>query len=511
MEKEHNELDANRAAAHLPASAPESVAPTHAEGNGVASDTTVQQPPAAPSRDDSFAPSPLIEPCSHAAPFWHTPLEPNVFHETPLIVHSRLADAERIVILMESYLRKAGFEVEASDLRMRYTHWVKIPATQYEQLRHDLEPLRTEYQQQLRATESAIQQAQIEFTQAMAVAKIPMLVPTASQKRIEQLRLTEPISPLLVERALQADFASDNDVCGEHGVAPISSKENVWVTVGQWLFDLFAPLAAGLMLGVNLGVITGFIPPSALTKPDYLWAVVLVAIIGLCVEKLVGNTAYSLMASAAINSERRDAIGAVEPFPHMRSTARSLFFLVIVMLMTTAIVVVDGLGLHMLYEENMRKAQFKGIIVGAQVPMWLFFVAGAIISVPYIAYKAVKGWRELEIRQREARIAYLHWKHVDRRREEPAVQQAFAKAQAVQNLHQQREMLSAELEHIEKRLDSARTECVGSTQRFCEYWDELVAWLRKEQASHAYAPYYTPRRRGSNETLLQKLLGLFRS
>jgi len=335
-------------------------------------------------------------------------------------------------------------------------------------------------------------------------------VPPPPKKRTKQPPAPEPISPLLVERALQADFAHEDEVCGEQGIAPVSSKGNVLVTVGQWLFEFFAPLAAGLLLGVNLGVITGLVTLEVLQRGEALWLVALAAVIGLFVEKLVGNTAYSLMSSAAMASEKRDAIGDTEPFPSMRSSVRTAFFMAIIALMTVAIATVDALGLHMLYQERQQEAQLAGGGGGEQVPLWVFFIAGLIISAPYIVYKAVKGWREPETRQREARITYLRWKHVDRRREEPAVQQAFVKAQEVENLHQRRETLVAELEHIERRLDAARTECVGSTQKFCDYWDGLVAWLRKEQAPYAHAPRYAPQRRGSNETLLQKLLGLFR-
>jgi hypothetical protein len=535
MEMERNEFD--RVAAHLPADeqkpatpAPEGgssatpdavepqaslspASPPPSETNGTVAEAVERQAgvsPPVPSVDGVFAPSPLIEPYRDSAPFWHMPLEPYVFLDTPLLVHSQLSDAERVVMLVESYLRKAGYEVEASELRMRYTHWVKIPATQYEQLRQELEPQRIERQREIHATDKAIEQAQTAFMEAMATARIPLPVPPAPKRRTKQPPAPEPISPLLVERALQADFAHEDEVCGEQGVAPVSSKGNVLVTVGQWLFEFFAPLAAGLLLGVNLGVITGLVTLEVLQRGEALWLVALAAVIGLFVEKLVGNTAYSLMSSAAMASEKRDAIGDTEPFPSMRSSVRTAFFMAIIALMTVAIATVDALGLHMLYQERQQEAQLTGGTSSEQVPLWVFFIAGLIISAPYIVYKAVKGWREPETRQREARITYLRWKHVDRRREDPAVQQAFAKAQEVANLHQRRETLVAELEHIERRLDAARTECVGSTLKFCDYWDGLVAWLRKEQAPYAHAPRYTPQRRGSNETLLQKLLGLFR-
>jgi hypothetical protein len=173
MEMERNEFD--RVAAHLPADeqnpatpAPEGgssatpdavepqaslspASPPPSETNGTVAEAVERQvgePPAVPSVDGVFAPSPLIEPYRDSAPFWHMPLEPYVFLDTPLLVHSQLSDAERVVMLVESYLRKAGYEVEASELRMRYTHWVKIPATQYEQLRQELEPQRIECQRE---------------------------------------------------------------------------------------------------------------------------------------------------------------------------------------------------------------------------------------------------------------------------------------------------------------------------------------------------------------------------
>ena len=524
---EHNELDALRAAAHLPADEPEvamsdaaasqanpsPALPPHSETNGTVAESMerqVSESSTAPSVNGILPPSPLIDLYPDAAPFWHLPMEPGVFHETPLIVHSKLSDTERVVLLMESYLRKAGYEVEASDLRFHYTHWVKIPATQYEQLRHELEPRRREILQQIRETNELTERAQTEFMQAMATARIPLPVASPPKKRAKQPPAPEPISPLLVERSLQANFVREDEVCGEQGVAPVSSKGNVFVTVWLRLFEFFAPLAAGLLLGVNLGIITGFVTPAEVRAGQKIELIILAALLGLFVERLIGEVAYSLTSSMAMNSEKRETIDTAEPFPNLRSLLRTIFFTTIILGMVVAVVAVDGIGLNMLYEESLRKAQLTGRSEGDRVPQWVFFIAGLIISAPYIVYKAVKGWREPETRQREARITYLRWKHVDRRREEPAVQQAFAKAQEVENLRQRRETLIAELEHIERRLDAARTECVGSTQKFCDYWDGLIAWLRKEQAPYAHAPYYATRRRSSNETLLQKLLGLFR-
>lgn len=511
MEHERNDVDETRAAAHLPAREMESE--PSIQGHSTGSNGGAGQhplPTAAPSPNGAFAPSPLIEPYPDAAPFWKVPLEPGVFQETPLIVHQRMADAEHTVLMVDSYLRNAGYEVEASELRMRYTHWVKIPAMQYELLRQELEPQRVEYQRQTRETDAAIEQAQTEFTQAMARAKIPLPQPPKPKKRQKQPPTPEPVTPGLVEQALQADFALDEEVCGEHGVVPVSTTNDMWATIGQWFFENLAPLAAGLILGINLGVITGLLSLEVIQRGEMMWLVALVAVIGLFIEKLVGNTAYSLAASAAMASEKRGGNEGAESFPNTYSKLRIVSFSLLIIVIAIAVALVDALGLHMLYEERQQEARLLGGGSETQVSFWVFFIVGTIISAPYIVYKAVKGWREPELRQRQARITYLRWKHIERRREEPAVQEAFVKAQAVENLYQRRDALQKALEHIEQRLDSARTECVGSTQKFCDYWNELTTWLRQERAAAFPAWGNAPRRQGTNETLLQKLLGRFR-
>lgn len=516
-QKDMQQVSSDYAAAHLPASEDAPITPGAAEQVG--SDGQVNtSTPAQPVGDEGIlefaAPSPLPEPYREAAPFWHMPLEPNVFHDTPLIAHRQLADAERIVLQMESYLRNAGYEVEASELRVNYTQWVKIPATQYEQLRHELEPQRKEYQDALQQTQKDIEQAQTAFTKAMAAAKIPFPEPPKPKKRSKTPPAPEPISPQLVERALNADFASDDDVYGEHGVVPAPTKGGRLTELGQWIFELFAPLAAGLLLGINLGVVAGLLRLAELQNGSKLWLVALAAVIGLFVEKLVGNTAYSLAASAAQASEKHESHSSAKQFPTVYSKVRLAFFVLAVSTLVLAMATVDALGLWMLHKEIQQKGQQLSSTRGEQVPLWVFFIAGLIISAPYIVYKAVKGWREPEIRQREARIAYLHWKHIERRREDPAVQDAFAKAQEVQNLYERRDWLTEQLEHIEARLDSARTECIGSTQKFREYWDNLIAWLSKERAPYAHESIrrngvHRPRRAG-NETMLQRLLGWLR-
>lgn len=456
-------------------------APAGGEGKESYSSAVVAEGSSTNGRHNGF--SPLMEPYLSAAPFWHLPLEPGVFHETPLLVHTQLADAEHIVMHLAAYLRQKGYEVKAHELQLEYTRLVKIAATQYEQLRHELEPLRERRIVELQQTQEALEVAQSEFMRAMAAAKLPIPEPSPVRPWSRVSAEPEPISPLVVERALRVNFASDDEVCGEQGIAPPPSKSNLWNVVGQWLFELFAPLAAGLLLGVNLGVITGILSLEVLQRSEALWLVSLAAVIGLFVEKLVGNTAHSLAASAAQASEQRNLLSTGEPFPTIRSTGRLAFSALLVVVLTIAIATVDALGLHILYQERQHEMQLTGGFSGATVPFWVFFIVGAIISAPYIVYRVVRGWREPEIQQREARVAYLQWKHVERRRKEPSVQVAFIRAQEVQNLRERRDQLREEIRRIEARLDAARMECIASTRKFCEYWHGLTGWLSADYGS----------------------------
>ncbi|MEN3002491.1 MAG: hypothetical protein ABDI19_11705, partial [Armatimonadota bacterium] len=113
------------------------------------------------------------------------------------------------------------------------------------------------------------------------------------------------------------------------------------------------------------------------------------------------------------------------------------------------------------------------------LPFWVYLIAGCVVSLPYLIYKAKIGWRQAEMRLRDARIAYLRWKHVEERRSEPEVQAALQLAQEVVSLQERLQLLKAHLQGIKERLDAARSQAVGCHQQFVQYWetlrDQLVA------------------------------------
>ncbi len=412
----------------------------------------------------------LFEP---TAPFWQQPLSPRTYMEPPFYPNQHATRTEQETLEYQQYLRQAGYEAEAVDLGFKYRTLVQASGDEYERLRHELEPLRLHLQEQLRQCESELEQKQNEFIQQMARARLPLPRPhPAGRAGTETLLIT----PRLVEDALTHDFATPEEICGQHGVMPVSEQEGWWALfhrVGQWLVELLAPVAAGLILGVNIAVITGFLRLEDFRQGRQMWLVGLAAFIGFFIEKLVG-TVYHLLASSLVQaSERPFEVDEARPFPRLHIALALSMFSLFALLLGTAVIVVDALGLRMLHEQAVQQAKLLGTEAGEVLPFWVYLIAGCVISLPYLIYKAVTGWRQGEVRLRDARIAYLRWKHVEERRSEPEVQTAFRLAQEVVGLQQRRAVLSAWLQAIGERLDSARTQAVGCHQQFVQYWEAL--------------------------------------
>lgn len=195
----------------------------------------------------------------------------------------------------------------------------------------------------------------------MATAKIPLPLPPAPKKRTKQPPAPEPISPDLVGAPCRRTPPTRT----RYAVSRASPKFRLKKAGGRRSGSGCSSCAAGggTAAGGQSGRDYGTAEPEVLQRGEALWLVAMAAVIGLFVEKLVGNTAHSLMASAATASEKRDAIEVAEPFPTMRSGWRVAFFLLVITVLTVAIATVDALGLHMLYEERQLEAQLTGAAV----------------------------------------------------------------------------------------------------------------------------------------------------
>ena len=240
----------------------------------------------------------------------------------------------------------------------------------------------------------------------------------------------------------------------------------------------------GVLLGVNIGVITGFLKLDDLLNLRNLLVVAFAAGVGYIVEKLGGHIYYNLSSSYAQALEKRDASDSVKPIPLLQRWFPVVFLSPLALLIGVSMVMVDALGLQMLHEEALRKLQLEGVETGRGLfPFWVYLAVGAIVSLPYLVYKAVRGWREAEIRQREAHIEYLMWQHIEERRKEPAVQEAFVLGNRAASLRMEIETVQAKLEDLKARLDAARTQAIGLHKQFQDYFQSLLESIRGEQTS----------------------------
>ncbi|GBC92732.1 hypothetical protein HRbin15_01209 [bacterium HR15] len=438
----------------------------------------------------------LFEQTSH---FWQQPLPPHTYIEPPFYPHA--PQTEQDVQDFQQHLRQAGYEVEAIDLRFKFRTLIQASGYELEQLRHELEPLRLQLQQQLYQCKLELLQKKNEFIQQMAQARLPL--PKSDRKSSHPSSVI--ITPHLVEEALTHDFATADEICGQHGVTPTGETESRWAIfyrVGQWLLDLGAPFFAGLILGINIAAITGFLRLEDFRQGRQMWLVALAAFIGFFIEKLVGTVYYQLASALAQASELPFDDEEARPFPRLRATFILSGLGLFTLLLGAAVVVVDALGLRMLHEQAVQQAKLLGTEAGEVLPFWVYLIAGCVISLPYLIYKAMMGWRQGELRLREARIAYLRWKHIEARRGETAVQEAFRLAQEVVGLQERYQWLQEQLQEVRARLDSARTQSVGCRLRYDQYWDALRDQLIAQRENGL-----PPRQQGRELPLNRRAMG----
>lgn len=455
------------------------------------------------SGQDSFEASWL--PSVPTSPFWQEPMERGKYFQPPYSYSQFRLLAQQVEMVAE-YLRSRGYEAKRHELIHRLYTDVLPSAEEFERLRRELEPQRYALEKEIQETEERVKETEKQVYAKLAEARLPIPKPILNGKRAKKTPVPPQVSPAFVEQSLNDAFANSSDICGEQGISPPREQRgNFWIeSVGNFLLELLAPLTAGTLLGINIGVITGFLSLSdllQLKKPLLFGFAVLV---GFFVEKMGGIVYHALASSIAQASEKREVGNEVQPFPYMKRPFLGGFLAPLALLLGVAIVTVDGLGLRMLHEEAIRNAQVVGARTGEPLPLVVYFVAGAIIGLPYLIYKAVRGWRDSEIRQREARIEYLRWQHIEQRRSEPAVQEAFTLAQEAVGLREKLQQLQQRRAFITQRLDSARTQAIGCHQEFQQY---LQQSLREMDGAYSARGESRARESGTSSTWLGRLLG----
>lgn len=455
----------------------------------------------------TLQPDSAEESATSSSPFWQEPVERGKYFHAPYTYSQFRLLAEQVEMVAE-YLRSRGYEAKRHELIHRLYTDVLPAAEEFERLRHELEPQRRDIEKAIRETEERLQETEKQVYTKLAEARLPVSQPLLNGKQAKKAPTPSEVSPAFVEQVLNNAFANSSDICGEQGISPPREQQGNLLSrfepVGHFLLELLAPLTAGMLLGINIGVITGFLSLSELLQLKKPFLFGFAALVGFFVEKMGGTIYYALSSSIAQASEKREVGNEVQPFPSVRNPFPFGLLCFAAILLGLAIVTVDGLGLRMLHEEALRNAQIVGARVGETLPLGIYFVAGAIIGLPYLIYKAVRGWRDSEIRQREARIGYLRWQHIEQRRSEPAVQEAFALAQEAVGLREQLQRLQQQRAFICQRLDSARTQAIGCHEEFRNYFQQLLQEMDGVYPARGGAE---SRESGTSSTWLGRLLG----
>lgn len=405
--------------------------------------------------------------------FWRQPTDehfappfPGAGYETP---------SEETVRHFCDFLRHCGLEPKAFDLRFRY-HNSLLPAVREHQavvgtVSLEIAEAECALEEVMRRRESASE----EFVSAMAVAGLP-LDPGAHGLNASDSVHTDSIGPSRVELALDQDCARPEEIAGRYGIAPPDDHSPRWYkqllrAAPSWIL----PVAVGVIFGINLAVLTGFVDLDRPARGQGLVYALLGVVAGIAIEAAAGYGAAGIARLLALCTEP-------DPFDegsfprHRGGRLLVVVMTSVVLLIAVGIVTVDALGLQELHRQALRGELVADLEAQLQ-PWWVYIIAGAVISVPYLLYKFMNSWLGSANRLRHARVALLAQRYLSERRQNDAVVQAFVASQRVQNLREREKWLRERIEHSKRRHDAAREAACREAQAFRSVWDALVQTL----------------------------------
>jgi hypothetical protein len=405
--------------------------------------------------------------------FWRSPPDkhfappfPGAGYETP---------SESAVDAFCSFLMNAGLEPRALDLRFQYQNSL-LPAVQDHQA--VAQAATGEVERDKKALEQARRdrhEAAEAFVAAMAEAGLP-LDPAVHLHDPRNHPSEQAITLTRVEGALDQDCARPDEIAGRYGIEPPDDLAPPWHTqLVRTAVNWILPVAVGIVFGINLAVLTGFVDLDRLGKGQGLVYALIGVIAGIAIEAAAG---YAAAGTARILAHSREPDPFDEgSFPrHRVGVWLFLAITLLLLLIAGGIVIVDALGLHELHRQSIRGELSENIEEQLQ-PFWVYLMAGAVISLPYLLFKFLTSWFSSASRLRHARLSLLAQRYLSERRRDPAVRNAFVAAQRVQNLHEQENWLTKSIERWERRHDAAREAASTEAQKFRDLWNQLIQVL----------------------------------
>ncbi len=420
---------------------------------------------------------------SHGTPraraaFWLAPADGH--RQAPLPGVDVELPSQEVVDNLCAFLRTAGHEPISYELMERYVHRVMPAVTEHWRTSEICEAEIRQLKQVLKDKREEKDRAAEAFVRSMALAGLP-LQPEAHQRGAT---VGEPtIGLTLVEEALEQDCARPDEIAGRYGVEPVN-RPGGWAKFVKGAANWVLPVAVGIVFGVNLAVLTGFVDFESLQKGRG-YAPALVGILaGIAIEATLGAcfAAVGWLLATALEPATSEEEGR---FPrHKGLWLVAPLALLVLLALAAGIVTVDALGLRLLQKEVIEQTFAENVEELLQ-PMWVYVVAGAVISLPYLIFKFMNAWRNSSDNLREARIALLAQRYLSERRQNESVCEAFAAAQRYRDLSAEVERIEKEIQVVQTRHDRARDAACEEAKRFIERWDEVIAMLQQTRTGDA--------------------------
>jgi hypothetical protein len=452
------------------------------------------------------------------AHFWQEPPEEDTWFVPPQPHGQNRLQVEKHLLEMRAMMEQHNLPAHAIDLLWKYHTGADIAQRElrlvYEETGEELSKLHQEY----RTKRDEWRKAREDFVAAFSASRLSWYHEPAIKGKNEPgtpQALSAPtgndgVSLMHIEDALRHNTPTPQEICGQDGIEPVSTEMRWYHRLYHLLMETFAPLAAGFLLGLNISIITGLLELSDLKRGDRLWLFMIAGIIGLCVEKLLGESHYNLFGSLSRRIEpRQQAHPDKIPFPYHRSTLLVGVLLSLLFIVDIATLTVDALGLRMLHLQNIADQKFLNVQADTLLPMYVYLIIGTIVSMPYLFYKAIKGWKDSESKLRESAIIAAQRAYMENKRGEPDVQNAFRLAQRAHDLQSDLQEIQGRISLLRTTRDAARTAATGETGRFHQYWDILLGCIETLQEPGSKRNPRSTAPREQRPSLLSRILGLF--
>lgn len=237
-------------------------------------------------------------------------------------------------------------------------------------------------------------ETRVRFAQAMGEAGLPW-------------NGGEP-SVAVVENAIGDAAAMADEIAGEHHVVPVEkhSQGGVLAALAS-LLPAASVVTTGFLIALCLGSIVGLVTMAAIKRGD-VGPLALMTAAGCVIVGCMGSVFQNTTVSLFYSREERLAEGTGAP-PCPRRMPVVIAYIAAALSLWLAEVVAEALGLRLLFEQN-REASFGAAITDpGTLP---YYLAGALISGPYIWSKTVSTWRACEDRLRGAWLSSMRLKEV---------------------------------------------------------------------------------------------------